>query len=140
MSAKFLWCASLASAVAGAFLVAFQGTAASPLPLLRTDLQVAVGACEAHGSLTKVSCELAADTCDADTGGECENDTWHGGCTGVNSPKPEGAGSEMHKEVQCENTYDGGTCRWSPLSGKCVVDETTSTGLTCGDKIGSDAC
>jgi hypothetical protein len=89
--------------------------------------------------VTQVSCEIASDSCDGDTGPECVSDKWHGGCTGVNTPKPDGSGSENHEEANCSNTYDSGSCEWTS-TGKCIQDETTSPGLKCGDRIGSDAC
>jgi hypothetical protein len=140
MSAKTLWCASLSVVVAGALLVVSRGTGASSLPLSSEDLQVAVGACEAHGSLQQVSCEKASDICEGVGTTACEADTWHGGCTGVNAPKPEGGGSQNHREVNCTNTYDAGGCIWLSASMRCIATLPTSKGLTCGVKIGSDNC
>lgn len=137
MSTKPLWFAILA--VVGAFAVVSQSTGASPLPLSHADLQVAVGACEAHGSVTQVSCEIASDSCDGDTGPECESDTWRDGCVGVNTPKPDGSGSENHQEANCSNTYDSGPCEWTSI-GRCIQGEATSSDLTCGDRVGSDDC
>jgi hypothetical protein len=138
MSTRSLWFAILAVPVVGAFFVVSQRTGA-PLPLTHADLQVAVGGCEAHGSVVKVSCEVASDPCTGNTQTECESDKWHGGCTGVNTPKPEGSGSENHKEDNCDNTYDAGGCFFTG-AGKCAALGASSTGLTCGDKIGTDAC
>jgi hypothetical protein len=140
MSAKSLSVASLASAVAGAIWVVSQNAGASPLPLSTADLQVAVGACEAHGSVQQVSCEIASDFCDGETPNECNSDTWHGGCTGVNTPRPEGSGTENHKEDNCTNTYDAGPCFHVDATGDCAQKQATSTGLTCGAKIGADGC
>ena len=141
MSKKPLWCASLAVAVVGACLVFSQLGDTSLRPLSPADLQIAVGACEAHGSLQMVTCEIASDPCTGATAPECEADTWHGGCVGVNSPKPEGSGSENHKEVNCTNTYDAGPCFYTSVTGaKCAPLQATSNGLTCGTKIGADDC
>ena len=134
MPTKCLWFAILAVPAVGAFFVGSHRPAAS---LTQADLQVAVGACEAHGSLQAVKCERQSTSCGNPP---CAQTSWSGACVGVNAPKPEGSGSQHHKEVQCTNTYSSGPCIDGTAARPCVADTATATGLTCGDKIGSDSC
>lgn len=105
-----------------------------------SDLQTAVGACEAHGSLQEVRCQVTEDLCTSDDQIDCIIEVFHTGCTGVNAPKPEGAGSQNHKEIQCSNSYFQGKCRWSLSLNKCVFGQYVQPSLTCGTKIGAEGC
>lgn len=138
MLVKFSWLALICISIISGLSTDLQRRG---IALSSDELKAAVGGCEGHGSLQVVTCQSSSVGCPVTNQiPTCNSATWNGGCTGVNSPKPDGSGSQKHQEAQCANTYDAGPCTFNLAGNACTQGAATSTGLTCGTMIGTDPC
>lgn len=136
MYAKFIFVATLV--VFGLFFVSPKH---SKSYLTDTELQTAVGVCEAHSSLVIPVCGRTGSPCgNFKNQGDCHNGSYEQSCVAIGGPEPNGAGEESHKRDNCSNTYATGTCAWSGSLLGCVPLPSTDDPIPCGILITTDAC
>jgi hypothetical protein len=113
--------------------------------LVGSDLQLALGACEATGTLKAVYCQKAAVNCVNTTWNgppdtTCGNQAWQTACVGVEGATVNGSGTSTLTTSNCEFNYSSGACMDGTVKNTCTQSLALTTTLTCGTITDAGSC